>query len=556
MSSVFGRLKSALLPAGIIGLTAILTFVPGLSPVIYSDDWDYLIKRYLFHGFHLVNWASRRPLEELGFQALMNLFGLNIRGVYYADIAIIFCCAYLVYLLVERIFPRQPYLALPVALIFLIYPVDYTRMWLIQSYTWIIYLETLLAMYWLLDFAREGRAWPLLLALALFILPLGAYEAQMGILFAWCVVLAIQPGLPVRRRALLLLPLLIGGLFMVWRMVLQPALLQIHDPYVGQVTVNAGVLLARLKEIGPVFLESWVAPFQTFLGGSTRRLLLVLLGVMACAGGAALALGKETSGDTAPCLTWAEKKAQSWDLIKGLGLGLALLVGGYFPVLAVYAPNLNGINTRVNLFSIFGGSLALVSLVALAALWVADVRGRVGVVTLAAVAPLLLVGMTQQLWNENEARLAWYQQKHFWQEVFQVVPDLKDHTTVVLVIRGAEPPPRPFLRLPITAEWEFANGLQVLYNNTTLKGMLYYTDMDEGSSAHLERDGVRSYEHEFAPYEDTVFLSYDFAHGRVQLLRRLEHQTRLPFTPQRYHPKERIRPEPPQHAPYRGLVGN
>ena len=186
-----------------------------------------------------------------------------------------------------------------------------------------------------------------------------------------------------------------------------------------------------------------------------------------------------------------------------------MLLAGYFPAVIAFTPSLTGVASRANMFAIFGGTLALASVIALIAILVTANRSQMRIVVLSVLIPLLLVGVTQQIWNQNEARLAWMEQKHFWRALMQALPNLKDGTTLI-VVKPHKILDRPFQRLPITMEWEVTAGLQVLYNNPSLRGMLYTPgQIQVPGDARLNPDGVQSfYSNSRIPYDQVVFVYY------------------------------------------------
>lgn len=578
---IFRDIKPVFMPVLIIFFASGLCFLPGYAPVLYSDDWAVFGQLYIFGGLPMIDWNNRRPLVYSGFKLLLDLFGLNLKALYFADIFVIFLCAVLVFFLARRLFPRHKFLALPAALLFLVYPVDLTRMWLIQNYTWIIYLGTLFALLLLFDFAVEGRGWKLAAALPLIALPLGAYEAQLGIVMAWCGLLAaFTRKIPFPRRLLLLLPLGIGGIFAVWRGFIQPAVFNIHDPYM-EFQVNLSfflLLLYRFIAAIPVFVNCWVQPFSNLLGISMRRMLFFWGAAVAFSAWLALWVSKEHISSAAkdgqePAahenppsqaalpdfqtnrLSWHEKNQEACHLLAPFATGVVMLLAGYFPAVIAFTPSLTGVASRANMFAIFGGTLALASVIALIAILVTANRSQMRIVVLSVLIPLLLVGVTQQIWNQNEARLAWMEQKHFWRALMQALPNLKDGTTLI-VVKPHKILDRPFQRLPITMEWEVTAGLQVLYNNPSLRGMLYTPgQIQVPGDARLNPDGVQSfYSNSRIPYDQVVFVYYLPGAKEVRAIDRINSEIPVEFQVQGYGPQRLILPDPPQSTPYRSLV--
>jgi hypothetical protein len=509
---------------------------------------------------------------------LLGLFGLDVQALYLAHIFVIFLCAVVVYFLARRLFSGYKFLALPAALLFLVFPVDLTRMWLSMNYIWINYLAALIVLYLMLDYAEKGGIWKLAVSLPLIILPLGAYEGQIGLVLAWSILLAvITRRISLWRRLLLLYPIAIAGLFIFWRTYVQPVVLNIHDPYMGFQSNQRFIplLITRLIAIIPVFVNCWILPFSSLLGISARRVLLILGGAVACIGLLVLWVSKEPDSSSerskadshdllsepsnpeavpADQLTWRKKKQESIRLLVPFGIGVIMLLAGYFPYIIIVSPSLEWFGSRGNMFAIFGAALALSSAVALIGLWVIQQRSQMRFIIITAMIPLILIGATEQIWNQNEARQAWAEQKHFWRALFKEIPNLRDGTTVVVVM-PYDNPSRPFQRLPFTADWELTGGLKLLYNNASLRAIPYTPNHVEGNGyATLTPEGVWSNNFGLTPYDDIVFVYYVQGSYVVRRVDQVNADIPLKFTVTGYTPEKHILPDPPRSNPYRGLV--
>jgi hypothetical protein len=543
------------LPIVTIFITTVLAFVPGYAPILYSDDWSQIVRDYIFNKMVYFSWNNRRPLDWLGFKLELDLLGLDIKALYIFQGLFIFLCAVVVYFIARHLFYKNPFLAVPAALIFIVYPVDYTRMWLIQGYTWMIYFVTLLALYLLIEFAKNGSVWKLIAALVLILIPLGAYEAQLGLIVSASLLLSLfYPSIRRKRRFALLSPILVGVIFAIWRVVLQPLVLNIHDPYVSSMQLSPLLIIRRLLQAFPVFIESWVAPFGTILGISSVKMLLILASCAVCGFTLYFVSFREIEETSLRRFDWQEKRKELPPLFSILAVGIILLLAGCIPGIIVQQPNLDGIISRFNLFAILGGSLALVAGIGLLALLLARFREHISVLTIALILPLVLIGITQQVWNQNEARIAWTDQKHFWHGLFATLPNIKNDTVVIAVGKNGPFPARPpFKRLPLTASWELTAGLQVLYDNPSLKGMIYYPYGYYGI-LKFEPNGIRDGELHLIPYQKTIFVFYSPQDPNVRLMNDLSTDLGLPFKPQGYRPEDNIQPDPPQTTPYRFLV--
>jgi hypothetical protein len=551
-------LRPHILPLGALAAMAAVTYLAVYDPAVYMDDWD-LFRKFIFGKMLLVDFNSRRPFEDAVIWLLFNIVGVNPRAMFLVIVGLIFSCAVVIYLLIRRIFPRLEFLALPVALLFIVYPVDYTKVWMTRVYQWTIYLFVLLGTFLLFEFLRDGRGWKLALALLLLLLPLGAYDGQLGLVALMPILLAVfTPGVPFKRRLLALSPLL-GVVFLAaWRLFIQPVLLGFNDPYLGQASYTPLDMLRRILVGFPVFAESWIKPFEFILPGLSPLKLLFILAVAVAAvvliGRAGFELQREKDDEAGDGL----ERHKDWRALGLLfGFGLAIWAAGLVPAVVLSVPglNLNGSSTRAHTYAILGGSIWLICLLAFGAYLAAPKRRLVGPLLIIAVIPFLVVGLTQQIWIQNESRMAWRQQQVFWKTAFITLPDLKDGTTVLVAVRGNYPQ-RPFEHLPLTAEWEVNHGFKVLYDNPSLQGMLYFSDFTTGTrrETKLLSDGVHGYIIDSVPYDQLVIVSYNPANQVMQIVSDPEQEFDLPFTVVGYHPEQFILDSPPADSPYRALL--
>ena len=554
----FGWLKQHLLPLASLLVLSGVTYLSVFDPVISADDWD-LYRKYLFGQEILVNWASRRPLEELGIKILLAVLGANLRALFLATVLTIFITAVAAYFLSRRLFPRCPAAAFPVAALFLIYPVDTTRMWFTQVDHWMIFAGVLLAILWMWDYAQGGRVWKLVGALLLILLALGIYEAPYGLAAAGAVLIALfLPKVPLRRRLFLSAPLWLGVFYLFWRVAIRPRMLGVQDPYLSGVDYSLLGVAQGLSKTFPVFVQAWAAPFTFILPGiTTAKLLAILCAASVCCALLVLALVRSAREENEKPLSGREKIRESLDFLIPFGIGLVLLLAGYIPVILGGGANLNlnGGSTRANTYAIFGGALALASLLGLGGLVLARFRSQVALLALAAALPFVLNGAAQQVWNQNETRIAWRQEQTFWHNLFLVIPNLRSDAILVVVSQESYPA-QPFARLTIAVEWEVMQGLRVLYNNPVLQGTLFFPGFDRGGSreTRFEPDGVHGYDLALIPYNRAVIVIYTPVNGVIKVVHDPTQELNLAFQVQGYNPDPYILPDPPAKTPFRYLV--
>jgi hypothetical protein len=422
---------------------------------------------------------------------------------------------------------------------------------MVTIYIHLVLLITLGVLWLLVDFALHGGGWKIILAWVGIILPLGAYEGQFGLLMGAVVLLAIfTPRISVKRRAALLSILLTGALFIFWRVFVQPQWLNIHDSYFQEMQLSPVVLIYRFYLAVSVFTVGWASSAAAYFGLSQGGLIALVCGLAVIAALLVYLLQSKRE----PLLSWGQREPLLKTLLFAILTGAFFWAAGYIPGISVFNPTWEGVSSRGNVFAIPGASLALVSLVAYVAALVGKSLKQAAAMTVAAIIPFVIVGGMAQLWMHSENDAAWNDQKQLLNGVLGTLPGVQDGTTVVIVIPGYNHL-RPLQRLPLSAQWEAACALPVLYNHQTgLTTRYYYPDLAVAQPTLLEA-GVKEYDtEEIIPYADTVFVYYDPAAHSVRLIERLEDVLSLPFQVQGYAPHQRITAQPPQATVYRWLI--
>jgi hypothetical protein len=344
------------------GMLAWLAYGFRHAPVLYSDDWTYIIGEYTRGDLQWFDWAGSRPLLDMPFSVLTSLFGLNIRAFYVVLMALHALAALQFYWLLRRIGLRERGIALGIALLFMVYPADYTHMWLTMINVWVCMNLLLGYAHLLLTFTRTGSAWAILAALAALLVSLGIYEAQLGLALLWpLLLLVLNRDIPRVRKALLLTPMLIGPVFAAWRMLGAPAI-GITDPYVQRVELSPFVLLSRLWASSKLLLLwDWAIPVLRALDTQNNWLAWAIIGALVglCWLIAAMLLRRRES--------WQgqEVAGSLQDVHRSLALaaaGLTLILAGYVPAIILSGATLYSIASRVHLFASIGASVFIAAI--------------------------------------------------------------------------------------------------------------------------------------------------------------------------------------------------
>ena len=269
--------KYWIIPIFLVSLVYILDIRFFTSPPLHSDDWSALIFQYIFEDLKLIDFSDRRPLISFVFSVLSSVFGLQIQYYYLVNFILIFFAGALLYQITVKSFPNYSWLALPVALIFLIYPLDLTKTWLITINSHFVLLIDLLVILLLLLFVKSGKFWKLILANLLFLFSLGIYEGGLGIVILAAVVMAIKARKISKTRSYALISvIIIGVIFIVWRLFIQPTILDIQDSYVEQISTSISTIAYRYAIALIYTLYCWIRPLTAFLGQSKFLVMGIL----------------------------------------------------------------------------------------------------------------------------------------------------------------------------------------------------------------------------------------------------------------------------------------
>jgi hypothetical protein len=504
------------------GLAYWLFFVPA----IFMDDWTSVLERVVTGNARWFDLQYRNPLLFTPFLVQQRLFQLNV-SAYYAVIWLLGALTtLLLYLVVVRFpLPERRSFGLVVAMLFWIYPTNYTHMWMIQLG---IYCGTVLAFlygYSLLRFAAGAR-WPTLaLALMCLLLSFGFYEGQVGVVAAWALILALlYRRAAVSRIAALLTPILLAGIFSAWRTLgFQSA--GIEDQYLSRVVVTPDVLLSRLLLGYKVSLAwGWTYSIEQFIpwasGAKAAGLLLMLS--MALAWFSFDWFRSRAGAVVREATMIGHSRTERLTLVRPYAvaavIGVALIGAGYIPVVLVYLPSLSGIGSRHNGFATIGSAVFVGSVLMAGALLCSRDLQRMRYQVLASAMPLVLIGIVTQASVQYHNRLAWREQQHIWGELFLAAPDIKDNTMVLFVLPGYQDRTGFYnwRRTPLSASWEVSSGVRLLYDNFTLSGDVYFPDIEEPIEPALTAGGVFIRDtNTMVPYSRAIAFSYDNRAGKL-----------------------------------------
>lgn len=516
-SRSLARAAYILLPIIVVAYLAYGLF---FVPAIFMDDWTSVIERIVTDNAQWLDLAQSRPLLFSTFLIQHRLLGLHITGYYIVLWSLYVLMAILLYKIVSR-FPlaqRQAF-GLVVALLFLVYPTNYTHMWLIQLGIYCAIVLTLLYGYLILRFA-EGSGWAtMMLASICLLVSLGLYEAQAGVAVAWALTLiVIFRQTTVKRRLALLLPIVLVGFFSLWRTVGYQAV-GVNDQYLSEIVTAPGALLSRLLSGYKVSLGwGWTYPVEQFLPwlSGAKLVAFVLLIVILALWWIVRWIGPRTvtneqQGEITG-LSLDDRRSMIGPYLFAAILGVVLVGAGYVPVLTVFLPSLSGIGSRFNQFATIGGAVFFASLMMMGSLLLAKNRQQIKILFFVSAAPLIVLAIATQASVQYHNRVAWREQQTIWQQLFSAAPNFKDDTRVLFILPGYQDRTGYYnwQRTPLSASWEVSSGVRLLYNNPTLSGDVYFPDVEEPIEPILTDEGVLSQDTgTLTPYDQVVAYVYD-----------------------------------------------
>lgn len=515
-----------------------------LSPPLRSDDWEWLVWRFIFDPLELVNWADRRPFISSLLSVLTPLLGLNIQWYYLVNFLLILLSGIILFLIIKRTFSQYTWLALPVTLIFLVYPTNFAKTWLIVLNIHLSLILALTAILMMIEFARSGKILLLLSAILFFILSLGIYEAGLGIVMLAAFILCfLVRDLPVKRRIPIISVMITGAGFIIWRTLIQPVLMNVQDHYLETIAISFTTIINRYVQGLFIFLFNWTGPLLNSFGrakywvfvGVGIILLIVFLFTLP-------RLIKSAKSSTS--FPYDERKKNIKSLLIIFMVGGLFWAAGYVPVISLYQPIFYGDGSRVNYFSVPGASLSLVAGIACLITLTAQSKERIKRTLIIAIIPLLVLGSVFQIHAQNERFRVWKIKKEFWHSMFEAVTGLENRTKVVIVIPGYEDL-EPFEMYPFAGDWEAESALRVLYNSTDLFAEYYYRDIPDYSDNWVPTD---------ADLSRYVFVFYDPNSATLTLIEDPGQALSLPLQMVGYDPEQRITPYNSEVETYRWLV--
>lgn len=488
------------------------------APILYSDDWTQIIARNVWGTAQWIDLDNRRPLLFLPFVLLYRIWGLNIHAFYVTLAGLEVISAFLLYKIIDKLLPDQPVYTGTVALLFMLYPTTYTHTWLTMIHAYSALVSTLIYVYLMLIF-HENRQKLILFASFIFLsISFGLYEAQLGLILLWLLIIFLRNR---GRRStstnfVFILSLIWIAVFVSWRLWGQRRL-NIPDEYMSFLVMEPTVLVRRLiLGLKIQLIWGWTTLISNTFGFGTLHVLLALsLWVFGIIFAPNFFRARRIFHSV------SIREANKYVLMGGIGLGA--IVAGYIPVIFVFLPNLTSIGSRVNLFASIGGAILVTSAIKLISLFAFPSRWRQWFFV-ASILPFLIVSLITHLVVQRDARVAWEEQRNIWQTLITQVPDLRDQTTVLIVLPDYQDRVgyRNWKRVPISAYWDASSAIRLLYNNRTLNADVLYLDIETATEPTLTAEGLLSKNaKQPTPYKKTVIAVYKPQRRQFTILQEL-----------------------------------
>ena len=501
-----------------LSLTALTIVNYGLKiqPILFNDDWCLIasLNAKILNAFML---DIRRPLYMFLYW-FVNQFlpiGQTIYALYVIQIIFLASTAILTYLLVCQILEDQMWFAFLVAVLWLIFPSDYTRLYLSMLGPSFGYLLMIISMILSVRLIKKGNLILGLLAGILLFFSLLMYEGHLGLALIWPILLGILYRRQITRTKIIgMVEYYLGiGFFVLWRLVIQPSFYY-HDIKLDYLRIDAGVILER-----------YFGAFRTILGGFRfpdviNRLLtpvnlIILLGLLM--GWVWIYVISRRLSQTEGVLTDVDKILRN--NIGILAFGFVLWVAGYMPILLNYPPNIYGDFSRVNFFSILGAAVVLLALFQLITISLYRNKERANNLTILMVMSLVVIGSIVQIQTQESYNQSWLETKAFYQTLLEKVPDIRPETQVVFNLSGYEnldPSNRPLF----TSSWEADCALRTLYDQPALTVRYRYDQLYVPPfpgmnilAGALNTDSIQKIENP----EQLLVLDYDYATRQINI---------------------------------------
>ena len=456
----------------VISLCIMTVIVYGfkLQPMLFNDDWSiyYYVQFDYLEAFML---NERRPMHWFWNWFFNQIWPPDIALdlTFLFIVVILFLSSVLLYKLTLELLPDKKWFAFLLATLCLVFPSDYTRLYMtMANHRFAIFL-LLIAMIFSTKLMRTNRLIFGLLNLPILSISLLIYEGQLGLMIAWPIILAILYRKELTRQKIFGLSgfFLLTVFFTIWRLWIQPQFF-FEDSKLENIGLSLGEIIERYLQSTRTILIGFRTPFPDSSWLSIQNLLIVIL-VLMCSAGLYILIS---------FLSQSSVKEQNQQLtfknqIAIFSIGIVLWVAGYFPILLNYEANIYGHISRINLFSIAGAALMLMILIyAITSMISAKSETAINLTALTIIA-LIFLGSIVQIQTQESYNQSWDEKKAFFQALFAEVPDIKPETHFYFFLEGFGETSNWYRPL-FSSSWEAATSIRTLYDHKRLRVSYQY----------------------------------------------------------------------------------
>jgi hypothetical protein len=473
-NSKFQRLPSfsqySWMPILSLGIMTVIVYGIKLQSILFNDDWS-IYYDIQFDNLEAFMLHERRPLHWFWNWFFNQIWPPDIALdlTFLFIVVILFLSSVLIYKLALELLPDKKWFAILFALLFLVFPSDYTRLYMTMANHRFAFLLMLLAMILSTKLMRTNRLIFGALSFPLIAISVLVYEGQLGLMIAWPIILVMVFHRELSWQKIFGLSgyFFIIGLFSIWRLFIQPQYF-FQDSKLENIGLHPGEILERYLQSLRTILLGFRFPFPDTSWLSIQNLFIVIL-LLVCSVGLYFLI----SFLRQPSATEPKQRLTLNHQIAIFAIGVILWAAGYFPILLNYQANIYGHISRINLFSIAGASLVLVVLIyAIASLISATTEIALNL-TLLTVIALILVGSNVQIQTQESYNQSWNENKKFFQALFTEIPNVKPETHFYFFLEGFEETSNLYRPL-FSSSWEAENSLRVLYDQKRLRVSYQY----------------------------------------------------------------------------------
>jgi hypothetical protein len=446
-----------------LAVLTVLTYGLKIQPILFNDDWCqvYMLN---FHTVRPFMENERRPLHWFLQWLLHQVFSLEttVYAVYLTTVVFLFLTSVLIFVLVRRFDEHKVWFALLFAGLFLVYPSDYTRLYFTILGIRFAFLLLIVMMILFFDFMMRGNWIKGILIIPLLVLSLLMYEGQLGLAAAWGFIMfgLFKRDLSLKKVFLISGYYLVIGIFVYWKLVLQPKIYT--DGKFESLSLAPKEIINRYFSALHTLLGGFKFPYQDTSWLSPGN-IAIIISILICLVGAYFVVSRVYKQQLSQSRLSKSLEADYFWLL----VGVITWVAGNFPIILNYPPNIYGHMSRVNIFSLPGAVLILLSVIHIVILSLTRNGHIAAKLTIIASLVLISLGSVIQLQSQEAYNRSWKEVKDFYRVLFADIPDIQNNIQIALIINGYQDDGRLYRPL-FSSQWEAYCAFTTLYDKPGL----------------------------------------------------------------------------------------